>query len=281
MHDDGTLLPAPIALAEAQGYAYAAYEGISRLFEHMGRVDAAVACAEAARRLKAQFNSDYWLEDESYFALALDGKGAPSRVVASNAAHCLWTGIIDERRSAAVASELVSERMFSGWGIRTLASGMPRYNPIGYHLGTVWPHDNSIAVMGLKRYGFNREAARVASALFDAAFAFPYFRLPELFGGQTRRRHSPPVPYPVACRPQSWAAGTLPYVVHAMLGLVPSAAANRIDIVAPYLPEWLGDVEVRGLRVGEGTVDLRYSGASDTTVEVLNTHRVDAIVHTP
>jgi glycogen debranching enzyme len=271
MHADGTLAPAPIALAEVQGYAYAARLGIARLFERIGETEAVDQLRRDAETLRARFNRDFWLDDLSYYALAVDGRGVPARSIASNAAHCLWTDIIDEVRAPDVVRTIMSERMFSGWGIRTLASGTPRFNPIGYHLGTVWPHDNSIAAMGLKTYGFATELNELASAMFDAAYAFPYLRLPELFGGQSRVRYSPPVPYPVACRPQSWAAGTLPFILQAMLGLRPCAPESRLRVVAPQLPEWLGDVVVHGLRVGPGVVDLRFRpGADRTEVEVID-----------
>jgi glycogen debranching enzyme len=214
-----------------QGYAYAAYTRIAHTLDRIGEHAVARELRDDAASLRRRFNQQFWLEDLSYYALALDGLGAPARSVASNAAHCLWTGIIAEEHADEVVRTLMSDRMFSGWGIRTLAAGTARYNPIGYHLGTIWPHDNSIAAMGLKTYAFTDELNTLADALFDAAYSFPYFRLPELFGGQTRARYSPPVPYPVACRPQSWAAGSLPFVLQAMLGLHP-CAPERLDVTA-------------------------------------------------
>jgi glycogen debranching enzyme len=271
MHFDGSLAPAPVALAEVQGYAYAAYTRIARTLDRIGEGAVARELREDATRLRRRFNQQFWLEDLSYYALALDGLGVPARSIASNAAHGLWTGIIADEHADDVVRTLMSDRMFSGWGIRTLAARSARYNPIGYHLGTIWPHDNSIAAMGLKTYGFTDELNTLADALFDAAFSFPYFRLPELFGGQTRARYSPPVPYPVACRPQSWAAGSLPFVLQAMLGLRPCAPESRLSIVDPHLPEWIGDVVVHGLRVGAGVIDLRFHpGADRTDVEVVD-----------
>jgi glycogen debranching enzyme len=170
--------------------------------------------------------------------------------------------------------------MFSGWGLRTLTGGSPRFNPIGYHLGTVWPHDNSIVAMGFKMYGFEDELNEVATALFDAAAAFPYFRLPELFGGEARSAHNAPVPYPVACRPQSWAAGTFPLLTQAILGLRAEAPEKRLRIVNPRLPYWLNSVQVRGLRVGSGHVSLQYRRSDGAThVEVQKaTGGIDVIV---
>jgi glycogen debranching enzyme len=201
--------------------------------------------------------------------MALDGSRAPVTTVSSNPAHCLWAGLIEPSRANAVVSRLLGNDMFSGWGLRTLTAGSPRFNPIGYHVGSVWPHDNSIAGMGFKMYGCEDELNEVATALFDAAAAFPYFRLPELFGGETRSAHNAPVPYPVACRPQSWAAGAFPLLTQAMLGLKAEAPDRRLRIVNPRLPYWLNSVHVRGLRVGGGHVTLHYrrSGGS-THVEV-------------
>jgi glycogen debranching enzyme len=148
--------------------------------------------------------------------------------------------------------------MFSGWGIRTLSASSPRFNPQGYHVGTIWPHDNSLIAMGFKRYGFEFELNRLAGAIFDAATAFPYFRLPELFGGKPRSGHDSPVPYPVACQPQAWAAGAFPLVTQAILGLCPDAPNAQLRIVRPTLPDWLRYVRVRDLHVGDGAVDLFY-----------------------
>ena len=160
--------------------------------------------------------------------------------------------------------------MFSGWGIRTLSAESPRFNPQGYHVGTVWPHDNSIIAMGFKRYGFEAELNRLVTGLFDAAKAFPYYRLPELFGGMARSAHHSPVPYPVACRPQAWAAGAFPLMTQAILGLCPDAPNGRLRIVRPILPDWLRQVRVRGLRVGDGAVDLFYERRSGKTSVVVD-----------
>jgi len=160
--------------------------------------------------------------------------------------------------------------MFGGWGVRTLSAGSLRYNPLGYHVGTVWPHDNSIIAMGFKRYGFEDELNILAGALFDAARAFPYYRLPELFGGDERSVHQAPVPYPVACRPQAWAAGAMPLITQAVLGLCPDAG-RRLFIVRPQLPPWLESVRVNALRIGESEVDLRYKRSGGRTrVEVID-----------
>jgi len=157
-----------------------------------------------------------------------------------------------------VAERLMRPDMFSGWGIRTLTSESRRFNPQGYHLGTVWPHDNSLIAMGFKRYGRVQELNRLAAALFDAARMFQYYRLPELFGGGVLSPHQTPVPYPVACRPQAWAAGTFPLITQAILGLHPDAPDGRLYVVAPDLPRFVDRVRVQGLRVGGGEADLLY-----------------------
>ncbi len=160
--------------------------------------------------------------------------------------------------------------MFSGWGIRTLSARCSRFNPLGYHLGTVWPHDNSIIAFGFKKYGFEEETNEVATALFDAARSFPYYRLPELYAGSARSTHYTPVPYPVACRPQAWAAGSFPLILQAILGLAPNAPEGELLVVRPRLPYWLDDVQVTNLRVGEGQADLRFSRrGARTRLEVL------------
>ncbi len=269
VHSDGAIARPPIALAEVQGYAYAARLRLAPVLETLGENELASRLRADAGRLYTRFNADFWLAEEHFYAMAIDGNGERVGSVASNAAHCLWTGIADPARAPETVARLMSADMFSGWGVRTVTDMSPRYNPIGYHMGTVWPHDNSIAAMGLKLYGFEDELIDVATALFEAATSFPYFRLPELFGGDPRSSHGTPVPYPVACRPQAWAAGAMPMIMHAMLGLKAEAPENRLRVVNPRLPYWLNSVLVRGLRVGNGNVTLLYRrDGQDTRVEV-------------
>lgn len=269
MHRDGTLARSPLALAEVQGYAYAARMRLAPVLDRIGESKLAERVRKDARRLYKRFNEEFWLADERLFAMAIDGQGAAVATVASNPAHCLWSGLIDPANAGEVVGRLMSDDMFSGWGLRTLSERCPRFNPIGYHLGTVWPHDNSIAAMGFKMYGYEAELNDLASALFDASTSFPYFRLPELFSGDARSSHGAPVPYPVACKPQSWAAGAFPLITQAMLGLKPEAPEKRLRVVSPRLPYWLNSVIVRGLRVGNGNVTLLYRrDGQDTRVEV-------------
>jgi glycogen debranching enzyme len=212
--------------------------------------------------------------------MALDGDRRHVESVTTNPAHCMWTGLLAPEHSEELTTRLLANDLFSGWGLRTLTAGNPRFNPIGYHLGSVWPHDNSIVAMGFKMYGHDSELSEVMTALFDAATAFPYFRLPELFGGQSRSAHHAPVPYPVACNPQSWSAGAFPLMTQAMLGIKAEAPERRLRIVNPHLPYWLNSVLVRGLRVGNGEVTLQYRrDGGSTRVEVLEaTAGIDVVM---
>ncbi|MCL4534193.1 MAG: amylo-alpha-1,6-glucosidase [Bacteroidetes bacterium] len=255
---DGTLVRPPIALAEVQGYVYAAKQGMARLLSLLGRERQSEELRRSAGELKARFNRDFWMEDEGFYGLALGAHKDLAGSITSNPGHCLWAQIVDRNKARQVTERLFRNDMFSGWGIRTFSAGSARYNPLGYHLGTVWPHDNSIIGMGLKKYGFEEELNELATALYDCCRAFPYYRLPELFSGAPRTSHNLPVSYPIACRPQAWAAGTWPMLLQAILGLVPDGPQNELMIVRPTLPYWLDEVEVRGLRVGCGAADLLY-----------------------
>ncbi|TMB98433.1 MAG: amylo-alpha-1,6-glucosidase [Chloroflexi bacterium] len=264
---DGSLVDSPITLVEVQAYVYAAQRGLAPVFRALGDEGEAQALMEKSEALRQRFARDFWL-DAGYYSLALDGEGAPSTALTSNGGHALWGGIAEPHQALRVVRRMSKKDMFSGWGLRTLTSASPRFNPQGYHLGTVWPHDNSIAAMGFKRYGCERELNQVATALFDAAKAFPYYRLPELFGGTPRSAHHAPVPYPVACRPQAWAAGAFPLITQAILGLCPDAPNKRLYLVRPVLPDWLREVQVHGVRVGRATVDLYYERDDQGVSEV-------------
>ena len=282
VHANGTLAHAPIALAEVQGYAYAARVRLAPILERAGEAKLAGRLRRDAKKLQQRFNREFWLPDRRFYAMALDGDHRPVESTSSNPSHGLWTGIIDHAHAADTVARLMENDMFSGWGLRTLSGGSPRFNPIGYHLGSVWPHDNSIAAMGFKMYGFEDELNEVATALFDAAASFPYFRLPELFGGEMRSAHHAPVPYPVACRPQAWAAGAFPLITQAILGLKPEAPEKRLRVVNPKLPYWLNTVQVRNLRVGTGRVTLQYRReGNDTRVEIQDASGdIDVVIST-
>ncbi|TMG08605.1 MAG: amylo-alpha-1,6-glucosidase [Chloroflexi bacterium] len=268
-HVDGRLGVPPIALVEVQGYAYAAQRSLARVFAALGDGRLAARLEDQAAALGRRFSRDFWLGD--FYALARDGSGQACASIASNGGHALWTGIAGGGHAARTARRLMERDMFSGWGVRTLSATSVRHNPLGYHMGTVWPHDNSIITMGFKRYGFEDQVNALAGALFDAARAFPYYRLPELFGGDERSVHQSPVPYPVACRPQAWAAGAIPLVTQAILGLCPDALNGVLYIVRPRLPKWLEVVHVNRLKIGGAEVDLLYKRRGDVTqAEVLN-----------
>jgi glycogen debranching enzyme len=258
----GRLADTPIALCEVQAYTYAAYHARARLALAEGDDQQAQEWSGRADKLRSAFNSAFWLPDREYFAIALDGDKRPVDALASNMGHCLWTGIVDDDKAAAVAAHLLSPEMFSGWGIRTLATSMGAYNPMSYHNGSVWPHDNAVAVAGLMRYGFVDEAQKVALAILDAAEAFGG-RLPELFCGFDRDRFNAPVGYPTSCSPQAWAAATPFHLLRSLLRLEPSLPEGRLTL-SPVLPESLLPLRIDRLRIGDGvlSLDLRTEGNS-------------------
>jgi glycogen debranching enzyme len=206
VHADGRLASGPISLVEAQGYAFMAKHRISDVYEALGDSGRAGALRHEAAGLKRSFNDAFWMPEEGTFALALDGHKNQVGSVTSNPGHCLFAGIVDSDKAAGVAERLMGPDLFSGWGVRTLARHHRAFDPVSYHNGSVWPHDNAIIAEGLGGYGFSLEAERIAAALFDAALQNPDGRLPELFGGLDRAKDAPYVPYPCACRPQAWAA---------------------------------------------------------------------------
>ena len=204
-----------------------------------------------AADLKRRFNRDFWVAEDEYFALALDENGERVDALASNNGHLLWSGIVDKSKAKAVARHLMGPRLYSGWGVRTLADGQGRYNPIGYHVGTVWPFDNSFIAWGLRRYGFKDEAAQIASGILDAAGFFDG-RLPEAFGGYPRSATKYPVQYPTACSPQAWSTGTPLLLLRTMLGLEPTGDHLIVD---PQLPEGMGQIELLDIPGRWGRID--------------------------
>ncbi|MFZ0014002.1 MAG: glycogen debranching N-terminal domain-containing protein [Acidimicrobiia bacterium] len=244
-HTNGDLAPTPIALCEVQGYAYAAYLGRATLADSTGDRDLAAHCRNRAAELKLAFNRDFWSEQSSRYVMALDGDKKQVDALGSNVGHCLWTGIIDSERAPQVASHLLSPDMSTGWGLRTLASSTPTYNPISYHSGSVWPHDTAIAAAGLRRYGFVEEANRLALDLFDLA-ATEKGRLPELVAGFSRDEFREPVPYPTSCSPQAWAAASPLLLLRTLLGLEPDLPAATVG-VDPVLPPQIERLRVEGI----------------------------------
>jgi glycogen debranching enzyme len=255
-HEDGALAEGPIALCEVQGYVYAAKRSAAALARVRRMPDVARRLAGEAQILKQRFEQRFWCEPLGTYALALDGAKRQCRVRTSNAGHCLFTGIADAERAARLARQLFTAELFSGWGIRTVAATEARYNPMAYHNGSVWPHDNALIGWGLARYGLNELALRVLTGLFDASIFVDLQRLPELFCGFPRRPGEGPTRYPVACAPQSWAAASVFLLLQACLGLSIDAAKAQVRFERPVLPPFLETVEITGLRVGAHAVDL-------------------------
>lgn len=268
MNADGTLAKPPIALVEVQGYAYLARLLISELYRRSGDEARADKLLDQARALRAQFNKDFWMEDMGCYALALQAGHKPCKVISSNPGQALWSGIVDPEKAKKTVEKLMAPDMFDGWGIRTLSSKEKRYNPTGYHLGTVWPHDNSLIVAGLRHYGYNEHAGRVFDGIMQAATYFDSDRLPEVFSGFNREDYGMPVHYPVACHPQAWAAGAVPYMLTSMLGLVPEGFEKRLRIVEPVLPESIYSVELHGMRVAGAKVDLAFDRTHNNSIAV-------------
>ena len=270
----GAMATPPIALAEVQGYVYDAKRRMADLARVRGETDLATRLDAEAATLRTRFEEAFWSEEQGFYAMALDGDKRQADAIASNAGHCLWSGIVSPERAGRVVERLIAPDMFSGWGIRTYAAGQAGYNPIGYHTGSVWPHDVSLIAAGFKRYGYHDEANRLVGRLFEASQHFPDFRLPELFCGFDRDVSPVPVPYPVACSPQAWAAASMFLFLETMLGLQPHAAGRELELAHPELPGWLERVTVTNLRVGSGTVDLlvhRWRGG--TSAEVIRKSR--------
>lgn len=263
---DGSICEAPIALVEVQGYVYHAWRQIAHLKRATGDAKGAEALEAKAKDLRERFNKAFWIPKEQYYGLCIERNRQLSAAVASNPGQTLFTGVADEEKRKPIAAKLMSDQMCNGWGIRTLASNERAYNPLDYQLGSVWPHDNALIALGLRRAGFAPEMETVFTGIFNAATLFPQYRLPEVFDGFSRDEYDHPVNYPVACSPQAWAAGALPLLLTAALGLEPSALDRRLTIHSPRLPKWMSSVAVRGLRVGDMSVDLRYERTDDTTL---------------
>ncbi len=267
---DGRIADAPLALVEVQAYVHRARLELARLARARGEIALAERQEASAAAMAARIEAAFWMEDAGTYALALDGDKRQVDAIGSNAGHVLWCGTASAERAERVAESLMSPQLWSGWGIRTLSSDMAGFNPIGYHLGSIWPHDNAIAAAGLLRYGLREQAARVAGAMLEATMYFRDSRLPELFCGFDRSQSPLPVPYPVACSPQAWAAGSLFQLLSAMMGLEPDASTRTLVLQSPSLPEWLPEVRLENVRVGDAVLDLRVRRANGSAgVEVL------------
>jgi glycogen debranching enzyme len=251
---DGRLAQTPVALCEVQAYVYGALIARSHCATEAGDVALAQQLRDRAQALKTAFNEDFWVDDGQYFAMGLDRDRKQIDAIASNMGHCLWTGIVDEARAPYIAKHLVSDSMFSGWGIRTLSEDMEGYNPISYHNGSVWPHDNAICAAGLMRYGFIEEAHRVMQGIVESS---PFFGnlLPELFAGLDRRRFGFPVSYPTSCRPQAWAAASPLLFLRTMLRFEPDIRNSMLHL-APAVPDWIGLLRLDGVEIMGGYLTI-------------------------
>lgn len=265
---DGSLAAPPISLVEVQGYVYRAKTLMAELFRRSGDSSRATRLTAEARTLRERFNRDFWSDSLGTYVMALQAQARPVAVVSSNPGQALWTGICDPDKAKRTMQRLMADDMFSGWGVRTLSANEKRYNPIGYHLGTIWPHDNSLIAAGLRRYGFDAAAYRIFYGLFEAASYFEQYRMPELFAGFAKLPFGEPVHYPVACHPQAWAAGSLPYMLKTLLGLTAEAFEKRLRIVRPILPHFLEFLEFKRLKVGGAELDLRFSRGEKQRIDV-------------
>ena len=269
-HADGALADPPIALCEVQAYVYDARLRAARIADALGHADRAERLRASADALRAAFEAQFWCEEEGTYALALDGAKRPCRVRTSNAGHCLFGGIAAPDRARRVADLLVGTEMFSGWGIRTLSPDAVRYNPMSYHNGSVWPHDNSLIAAGFSRYGFDDLTAVPFAGLFDASVEMESYRLPELFCGFHRRPGEGPTLYPVACSPQAWASGVVFHLLQSSLRLAVHVPERRLEIARATLPQFLRHVRVLDLELPFGRVDLLFEQQPlDVSVTVL------------
>jgi glycogen debranching enzyme len=274
LDEHGVPLRPPIALVEVQGYVVAAKRGLARLFELDGDAERADGLRADAARVTDDLER-FWLDDRGCYSMALDVEKRASGALASNQGHLLWARAVSSGRARAIRDALMSGASYSGWGVRTLSANERGFNPVGYHTGTVWPHDNAFLAVGLRKYGFDEAFLRILEDLLDASASFSDYRLPELFAGFSRTEYEDPVPYPVACSPQAWAAGSLPWMLTAGLGIAPDALAGALRIRRPSLPRQLDRLAVRGLRVGDAGVDLLFERVERDGSVALTDVRID------
>ncbi|MBA4156013.1 MAG: amylo-alpha-1,6-glucosidase [Gemmatimonadetes bacterium] len=263
---DGTLPDPPIALVEVQGYVYDAKVRMAALYDAFGDPAIAERLRYEAGGLRNEITRCFWLEELGTYALALDGEKRPLPTATTNAGHLLWSRVPDPEQAARLAAGLLHPEMFSGWGVRTLSAAHPVYNPMSYHNGSIWPHDNAIVGLGLALNGHTRAALPILSALHDTARGMEYHRLPELYCGMQRRYSMRPVLYPVSCSPQAWASGALFMLLQAVTGILPDAPARMLHIREPMLPPFLRELTVLGLRIGESRVSLHFSRKGNRTL---------------
>lgn len=268
---DGKLPRGPLAVVEVQGYVYAALNAMAELAATRDDLQRSAAWRARAERLRAAIEGQFWVPELNFYAIAIDGDGKPCNVLASNAGHLLYCGVPSKERGAIVAKELLSDRFSSGWGIRTLATGEVRYNPMSYHNGSIWPHDTSLCAAGISRYGGRGPVVQILSGLFEAANHFA-MRLPELYCGFPRTPGQGPAPYPVACLPQAWASGAVFMLLHSCLGIRIDGRRNEVHIERPLLPSGIESLSIRDLPVGDACIDLEFRRIGDEVVVVPAKH---------
>jgi glycogen debranching enzyme len=270
-YEDGCLAHGPIALCEVQGYVYDAKVKASGLANELGYYEKSASWLKEAGELKEKFAAAFWIAEKGTFALALDGEKKPCRVNTSNAGHCLFSGIVKPEHAKILAHTLTDEKMFSGWGVRTLACDEVRYNPMSYHNGSVWPHDNAMIAFGLARYGFTEEVEKIIAGLFDVTMFVEAQRLPELFCGFDKRRNEGPTAYPVACSPQAWSVASIYLLLQACLGIKINAKENIIYFYKPTLPDFLKEITIANLKVNGSNVVLQVrKNVTSVTVHLLH-----------
>ena len=269
-HADGSSAEGPIALCEVQGYVFAAKRRAARLALTLGHTEQSRCLLKEANTLRTRFERSFWCNDLSSYALALDGFKQPCRVRTSNAGHCLWTGIAEQKHGMRNAKALVDNAFFNGWGVRTVAATETRFNPMAYHNGSVWPHDNALIAAGMAAYGFKQGALRILCGLFDASQFLDRHRLPELLCGFQRSPGDGPTLYPVACSPQTWSSVAVFLLLQSCLGLRIDAPRARLSFLQPVLPPFLEQIEIKNLRVGVAEVDLQLEHhAKDVGINIL------------
>ncbi|HEX8037201.1 MAG TPA: amylo-alpha-1,6-glucosidase, partial [Ktedonobacterales bacterium] len=260
VYADGTIVPQPKGLCELQGYVYDAKVRMAEAFDALAEPEQAKQLRDEAETLKRRFNDVFWMEDQGCFAYGLDPRKQQITSIASNVGHCLWSGIADPDKAKRTAARLLEGDMWSGWGVRTISRDNPAYNPLSYHLGSIWPHDNGIIAAGFKRYGLDREANYVIRGVFDSARRFEQYRPPEVFAGLQRRgkRTDFPVLYPAGANiPQAWASGSIFHMLQTILGLRADVPNGRL-YVRPTLPDWLRDLYMHHLHVGAYALNLHF-----------------------
>ena len=269
-HADGSSAEGPIALCEVQGYVFAAKRRAARLALMLGHTEQSRCLLKEADKLRTQFERSFWCNDLSSYALALDGFKQPCRVRTSNAGHCLWTGIAEQKHGMRTAMTLVGDEFFNGWGVRTVATTETRFNPMAYHNGSVWPHDNALIAAGMAAYGFKQGALKILCGLFDASLFLDRHRLPELLCGFQRSPGEGPTLYPVACSPQTWSSVAVFLLLQSCLGLQIEAPRSRLSFSQPVLPPFLEHIEIKNLRIGDAEVDLLLEHhAKDVGINIL------------